>query len=165
MQSTVILQGKYLDQAHSQLEAQEGKKNKPKNSKLVGDRWPRLLTGDAFYEKVVEHQKMQRELADAKETWKEQQEEKSKALAEWKVKDDERKKRNEEKRVVWKAAVVGWEVEHDRAKLAKKRPQWKKPTLGKMEAAASRPSTPSLEDIEEEAEENEEDEDDDNDDD
>ena len=95
LQCSVILQGKYLDRVRHQLEAQEGKKNKGKSTKLVGDGWPRLLTGDTFYTKVIEHQLMQRELADAKEMRKEEREKKAKATAEWKTKDDERQKRNE----------------------------------------------------------------------
>jgi hypothetical protein len=37
LQCSVILQGKYLDRVQHQLEAQEGKKNKGKSTKLVGD--------------------------------------------------------------------------------------------------------------------------------
>jgi DDE superfamily endonuclease len=162
LQSTVILQEKYLDRVRHQLEAQEGKKNKGKSTKLVGDGWPRLLTGDTFYTKVIEHQLMQRELADAKELRREEREKKAKATADWKSKDDERKKRNEEKRGKWKEAVASWELERDRAKLTKQRPAWKKPILGKMEIAAPRPKAPALADIDEENEDedNSEDEDD-----
>ncbi|KIM81503.1 hypothetical protein PILCRDRAFT_89015 [Piloderma croceum F 1598] len=95
LQHTVILQGKYLDQVQHQLEAQEGKKKK--RTKLVNNGWPRLLTGDTFYTKVIEHQLMQRELADAKEMRKEEREKKAKGMAEWKTKDNERKMRNDEK--------------------------------------------------------------------
>jgi len=119
LQCSVILQGKYLDRVWHQLEAQEGKKNKGKSTKLVGDGWPCLLTGDTFYTKVIEHQLMQRELADAKEMRKEEREKKAKATAEWKTKDNKRKKRNDEKRGKWKEAVAVWELERNHAKLAK----------------------------------------------
>lgn len=171
LQSSVILQERYLDRVRHQLEAQERKNNKGKSTKLVGDGWPRLLTGDTFYTRVVEHQLMQRELADAKEMRKEEREKKAKATAEWKTKDDDRKKRNEEKRAKWKEAVASWELERDRAKIAKRRATWKKPVLGKMESAAPRPKAPALADIDEENEDgddsdgddsDDEDEDDDN---
>lgn len=138
--------------------AQEGKKNKGKSAKLVGDGWPHLLTGDGFYSKVIEHQLMWRELADAKDMRKEEREKKAKAVAEWKTKDDQRKKRNDEKRVKWKGAVAAWELERDRAKRAKTRPAWKKPVLGKIESAVPRPKAPALADIDEENEDDDDDE-------
>lgn len=109
LQSTVILQGKYLNRARAQLQAQE--KPKGKSTKLVGDGWPRLLTHDKFYEKVIDHQNMQRDLANAKEARKAAQEEKDIALARWKTEDDLQKKHNEEKWALWKAEVVLWEAE------------------------------------------------------
>jgi hypothetical protein len=142
-----------------------GGKNKGKSTKLVGDGWSRLLTGDTFYTKVIEHQLMQRELADAKEMRKEEREKKAKATAEWKTKDDERKKRNDEKRGKWKEAVAAWGLERDHVKLAKRRAAWKKPVLGKMESAAPRPKAPALADIDEENEDEEDAEDEDDEDD
>ncbi|KIK95078.1 hypothetical protein PAXRUDRAFT_60672, partial [Paxillus rubicundulus Ve08.2h10] len=58
MQSNVILQSMYCNKLSGQLAAQEeGKSKKRKGGHLVSDGLPRLLTGDEFFKKVVDHQK------------------------------------------------------------------------------------------------------------
>ncbi|KIK73765.1 hypothetical protein PAXRUDRAFT_64030, partial [Paxillus rubicundulus Ve08.2h10] len=57
LQSTVILQSMYCDWLSKQLAAQEKSQKKKKKGQLNGNGLPRLLTGDQFYERVVEHQK------------------------------------------------------------------------------------------------------------
>jgi hypothetical protein len=47
------LNGAYVDAVHSQLEAQEKKKQKKKKGHLVGDSLPRLLTAAKFVDQVV----------------------------------------------------------------------------------------------------------------
>ncbi|KAF9246200.1 hypothetical protein BU15DRAFT_58308 [Melanogaster broomeanus] len=56
MQSTVVLQGMFCERLSGQLAAQEEKQKKRKKGQLNGDGLPRLLTGDAFYSLVVEHE-------------------------------------------------------------------------------------------------------------
>ncbi|KAF9224097.1 hypothetical protein BS17DRAFT_753132 [Gyrodon lividus] len=56
MQSTVVLQGMFCERLSGQLAAQEEKLKKRKKGQLNGDGLPRLLTGDAFYGLVVEHE-------------------------------------------------------------------------------------------------------------
>ncbi|KAG1849460.1 hypothetical protein DFJ58DRAFT_662402, partial [Suillus subalutaceus] len=61
MQSTVVLQGMFSDRMSSQLAVQKEKRKGKKQEQLVGDGLRRLLTGDEFYNSVVEHH----EAADA----------------------------------------------------------------------------------------------------
>ncbi|KAG1742270.1 uncharacterized protein EDB91DRAFT_1000947, partial [Suillus paluster] len=51
----------YCSQLRGQLANQEEKKqSKKKNGKLMGDGLPRLLSGDDFYKRVVNHEKEQK---------------------------------------------------------------------------------------------------------
>jgi len=72
----VVLQGMFCDRLLSQLASlQEEKKQGKKCEQLVGDRLPRLLTGDAFYTSIIEHQKAAEVEAAALETcWQERDE-------------------------------------------------------------------------------------------
>ncbi|KIK74540.1 hypothetical protein PAXRUDRAFT_64606, partial [Paxillus rubicundulus Ve08.2h10] len=58
IQSNVVLQSMYCDKLSGQLTAQEERKSKKtKGGHLVSDGLPRLLTGNEFFKKVVDHQK------------------------------------------------------------------------------------------------------------
>jgi hypothetical protein len=58
MQSMIILQGMYCNSLHGQLTAQEESRNNSKKcGKLMGNGLPCYLSGDAFYTRVVNHEK------------------------------------------------------------------------------------------------------------
>jgi hypothetical protein len=58
MQSTIILQGMYCNSLHGQLTAQEESRNNSKKCrKLMGNGLSCYLSGDAFYTRVVDHEK------------------------------------------------------------------------------------------------------------
>ncbi|KAI6138984.1 hypothetical protein BKA82DRAFT_3927395, partial [Pisolithus tinctorius] len=69
LQAWAILNKAYCNKIHFQLAFQEEKKKNPGTpGKLVEDSLPRLLSGDEFYEKVVEFTKWQKENEVQKET-------------------------------------------------------------------------------------------------
>jgi len=143
MQSTIVLQGMYCDALNSQLAAQEESKNNPKKrGKLMGhgDGLPCYLSGDAFYTRVVDHEKAVVEQEAAKKTRREGREQRSAALEEWKKVDEARKQRNKELKVKYRAELERWKVEKERAKMEKRPPAWKRPTQGKLEAPVAKPA-------------------------
>ncbi|KAF9240494.1 hypothetical protein BU15DRAFT_61495 [Melanogaster broomeanus] len=94
MQSTVILQLMYCDWVSEQLAAQEESQRKKKKGQLNSDGLLRLLTGDQFYECVVEHQKNTEEDKIVQENCQKQREEQARLMTAWKEVDKEQKRRN-----------------------------------------------------------------------
>lgn len=73
LQATNILNQLHCSQLCGQLANQEAKKqSKKKNGKLMSDGLPRLLSSDEFYERVVNHEKEQKRVADDKKTRREE---------------------------------------------------------------------------------------------
>ncbi|KIK93751.1 hypothetical protein PAXRUDRAFT_46480, partial [Paxillus rubicundulus Ve08.2h10] len=101
MQSTVILQSMYCDRVSEQLAAQEESQRKKKKGQLNGDGLPRLLTGDQFYECVVEHQKNTEEEKIVQKNRRKQREEQARLMTAWKEVDEEQKRRNKARREVY----------------------------------------------------------------
>ena len=66
-QATLVLQGMYVDRVTKEL-ANNEEKRKKKKGQLNGDSLPKLLTGDEFYNRVVEHNKSMAEQEAARET-------------------------------------------------------------------------------------------------
>ncbi|KLO04281.1 hypothetical protein SCHPADRAFT_800339, partial [Schizopora paradoxa] len=58
-QSALVLQNIFCREVRSQLAAQEEDKKEKRKGKL-SDGVPKCLTSDAFYERVVEHERQQR---------------------------------------------------------------------------------------------------------
>ncbi|KIK76979.1 hypothetical protein PAXRUDRAFT_168210, partial [Paxillus rubicundulus Ve08.2h10] len=94
IQSTAVLQALYCDCLSEQLAAQEEKQKKRKTGQLNRDGLPRLLTGDEFYNQVVEHQKTAEEEKIKHENRQKLREAQLGVMAAWKEVDDTRKKRN-----------------------------------------------------------------------
>ncbi|KAJ7118094.1 hypothetical protein C8R44DRAFT_589743, partial [Mycena epipterygia] len=139
MQAMSVLQGMYADRAHSQLQAQEEKKNKKKQMGALGDGMPKLLTGDKFYNAVVANdESVARQAVEAaeKSTRRAQY---AREIAKWKKKEEARKVQNDVKRGKHQARVRDWEQERDSAKTEGRRPGWTKPKLGQLEKAIPRP--------------------------
>ncbi|KIK32131.1 hypothetical protein CY34DRAFT_102187 [Suillus luteus UH-Slu-Lm8-n1] len=141
MQSTIVLQSMFCDRLSSQLAAQEEKKqNSKRGGQLVGDGLPRLLTGDEFYHRVVEHQRAAEEEEAGREARRMEREGRAELLKTWKEAEAARLVRNEVRRTAYRDQVKLWEAERDRAKLERQRPAWNKPKLGKLEAPLPRPT-------------------------
>ncbi|KIK10643.1 hypothetical protein PISMIDRAFT_33559, partial [Pisolithus microcarpus 441] len=96
MQSVLVLQTMHCNRIMSQLAAQEDKekKRKKRKGKLMGDGLPRLLTGEAFYNRVVEFENAAAEEEVQRENRRKQKESRAEALGAWKVADKERRQRN-----------------------------------------------------------------------
>ncbi|KAG1728242.1 hypothetical protein EDD22DRAFT_961088 [Suillus occidentalis] len=116
MQSTIVLQSMFCDWLSSQLAAQEEKKqNSKRGGQLIGDGLPRLLTGDEFYHRVVEHQRAAKEEEAGREARQMEREGRAELLK------------------TWKEAEAAWLLE-------RRRPAWNKPKLGKLETLLPRPT-------------------------
>jgi len=77
VQSSVVLQAMFCERLSSQLAAQEEKQKSThkRKGKLIGDGLPRLLTGDEFHGRVVEHEKVVVEEDKAREEQRKQRDE------------------------------------------------------------------------------------------
>jgi hypothetical protein len=129
MQSSLVLNGAYCDLVRGQLAAQEDSKKSKKKGRLVGDGMPRLLTSNEFVRRVVAFQKTAEDTAVESEKRRVTKAERKEAMTGWRRLEKIRKDENQAIRARWQESVTAWEVERDRAKLAGRRPAWKKPVL------------------------------------
>ncbi|KAG1899334.1 uncharacterized protein F5891DRAFT_981112 [Suillus fuscotomentosus] len=90
-------------------------------------------------ERVVNHKKEQKRIADDKKTRREERERRSEALATWKRLEDARKRENNEQCTRYREAVEIWNEEKSKAKLSKQKFTSKKPVLGKLQPPVPRP--------------------------
>ncbi|KAG6370419.1 hypothetical protein JVT61DRAFT_12031 [Boletus reticuloceps] len=148
MQSTVVLQSIYCDKLSEQLVAQEEVKKAKKKGQLVGDGLPRLLTGDEFYKRVVNHKKAMEDEKVASEIRRKQKEQQSNLFLAWKEADDARKKRNKEQKTAYHQQLALWNHEQEQAKTERRRVSWVKPKLGKLEAPLPKPGSRSIDEVE-----------------
>lgn len=139
-QAALIMQHVYCEKVRRQLATQEKKKNnKGKSRKLMGDGKARLLTADAFIDRVVENtlaREAEEQARGDKRATREIYHEEVKA---WKKEEEARKVRNQAVKDVFKQEVKLWEAERDIQRTEKKRPRWKKPTQGPLEKAKPKP--------------------------
>ncbi|EGO30778.1 hypothetical protein SERLADRAFT_404796 [Serpula lacrymans var. lacrymans S7.9] len=112
--------------AHSQLAAQEEKQKRRKKGQLNSDGLPRLLTGDEFYNRVVEHQTALDAAKAAQEDCCKQKEEQSGVLTEWKKLEKLRKTWNTACREAYHEAMHLWKEESNLAKQERRRVGWGK---------------------------------------
>ncbi|EGO04738.1 hypothetical protein SERLA73DRAFT_68404 [Serpula lacrymans var. lacrymans S7.3] len=122
-----------------QLAAQEEKQKRRKKGQLNSDGLPRLLTGDEFYNRVLEHQTILDAAKAAQEDCCKQKEEQSGALTEWKKLKKLRKTRNTAHREAYHEAMHLWKEESNLAKQERRWVGWAKPKLGKLESQAPKP--------------------------
>ncbi|KIK91516.1 hypothetical protein PAXRUDRAFT_149349 [Paxillus rubicundulus Ve08.2h10] len=98
----------YCDCLSEQLAAQEESQKKRKKGQLNGDRLPRLLTSNEFYNCVVEHQKNLDEEKMAQENHRRQRQEQSGMMATWKGAEETWKKQNQERQEVYCEVLRLW---------------------------------------------------------
>ena len=92
LQAANILNEAYCSRLRGQLAHKEEKQANPKGKgKLMGSGLPCLLSGDWFYERVVEFEAHQREEECKKAARVESREERGEVLTRWKEKQEERK--------------------------------------------------------------------------
>jgi len=140
LQATNILNEAYCSRPRGQLAHKEdkGKQTKGKG-KLVGDGLPCLLSGDVFYEKVVDAEAGQRQEEREKVARKGLREDRAELLVEWKKQQEVRKADIAARRAQWEQEKEEWEMEKAVAKVAKIKFSKKKPTLGKLPGVIPRP--------------------------
>lgn len=140
-QASNILNELYCSKLRRQLAYSEEKRAKKQKGKgrLMGDGLPCLLSGDAFYEKVVDFETLQREEERRKEAKRQEKEDMAESLAAWKKDETARKSRNEAKRERYREAVKVWEAERDVARQSKTAFRKLKPRQETLEKAAPRP--------------------------
>jgi hypothetical protein len=144
LQAANILNEAYCSRLRGQLAHKEEKKANPKGKgKLMGDGLPCLLSGDWFYEWVVEFEAWQQREEREKEARLEAREERGEALVKWREQQEERKVAIAARRAEWETEKQVWETKKAAAKLAKKRFDRPKPLLGKLPPAIPRPKTSS----------------------
>ncbi|KAK0462758.1 hypothetical protein IW261DRAFT_1293832, partial [Armillaria novae-zelandiae] len=165
LQAANVLNEAYCAVLQEQLAFKEEKgKKKTASGRLMGDGMPVLLTGDDFYERVVQWEKSQEEAAAAKTNRKAAKVMRDSRLADWIKKCDERTaeiKRIEER---WEKAKEEWNEEKEKwkrdktaglnvpAHVAKLKPKQgplpkaiPRPTIKRQSPTANKPSSESLE--------------------
>ncbi|KAG1777812.1 hypothetical protein EV702DRAFT_969002 [Suillus placidus] len=115
---------------------EEAKNNSKKRGKLMGNGLPCYLSGDAFYTRVVDHEKA---AADEEVAKQEEREQRAAALEEWKKMEEARKHHNRESKGKYQMDLEWWKEEKERVRLEKRRLAWKKPMRGKLEAPLPKP--------------------------
>ncbi|KAJ7442313.1 hypothetical protein FB451DRAFT_1057607 [Mycena latifolia] len=127
MQAGVMLAGMYSNRAHTQLQAQETRRQRKSGKKRMGDGKAKYFTGDEFFNLAVNDARQREEDEVGKEQRKMQRAAHAAELALWKQKNEAIKQRNEAKRVTFASDSTAWELEKAAAKLEKRRPGWEKP--------------------------------------
>ena len=127
LQANNILQGAYLERVRGQLHAKEA--GKARSDRLMGDGMPVALTGDEFYERVVQKTHQQAQDQARKAQAQEADAEYRIKLAEWQVQDKERIEANKARRAAHKLALSEWNEAKKAAKAAKSVFNVAKPTL------------------------------------
>ncbi|KAF9005350.1 hypothetical protein BDZ89DRAFT_966568 [Hymenopellis radicata] len=118
LQASNILNEAYCTVLREQLAFKTGKAKKKKeeiSGRLMGDGLPVLLTGDFFYERVVEWEKEQSRKKTQKEDRRVAKEARNARLDKWKEQCQERLKDIEEINAAWEVEKVQW---------AKRKQQW-----------------------------------------
>ncbi|KAI6012293.1 hypothetical protein PISMIDRAFT_103525, partial [Pisolithus microcarpus 441] len=93
----------------------QGKKRKKRKGKLMGDGLPRLLTGEAFYNRVVEFENAAAEEEVQRENQRKQKESQAEALGAWKVADKEWQQCNKACNETYKTELGNWKAERELA--------------------------------------------------
>ena len=106
----------------------------------MGDGLPRFLSGDEFYEKVVEFECEQKKHIAEKKTRKEEREKRAEGLAVWKHLEDERKMENKDRRTQYHTALEKWNEDKLRAKAEGQKFSEAKLVLGKLCGPVPRPA-------------------------
>ncbi|THU84613.1 hypothetical protein K435DRAFT_687176 [Dendrothele bispora CBS 962.96] len=152
MQAGVVLSNMYTSQVQKQLQAHEQKKSKGK-TRLLGDGKAQLLSGDSFFNLVVEDEEKRKEEAAQKEKKKESRMAYAEELQRWEAENEGIKARNAEKKKRFDEAETAWQVEKALAKTEKRRPKWNRPQWRKDYQPEKLRPRPKLADVEGEGDE------------
>ncbi|VDB92033.1 unnamed protein product [Peniophora sp. CBMAI 1063] len=138
---TLVLQSDYVDRVRSQLIDKENKKTSTRQ-KLVGDGLPRLLTDDAFFARVQEHEKRMAEDAAGKESRKLGAEGYKAAKVEWEYQSRKRREQNDAIKAEYAGKLAEWKTQCEQRKRDGDRSRASaipKPLRGPLVAAIPKP--------------------------
>lgn len=118
LQGQAVLQQLYANRVRTQLAAKEEKaaKKGKGRGKHLKDGLPRLLTGEAYFQHVVEHEEAMKEKEREKDARKKARESQAAEMILWEQEDQKRRERNEERTHTWKEALDRWEADRKVAK-------------------------------------------------
>jgi hypothetical protein len=139
LQASNILNEAYCGKLKRHLAHQENKKKDKGKGTLVGDGLPRVLTGDAFYEAVVEFRKAKDAEERDAETRKDAKVVYAAALKEWMEGEAARKAEKEELMIEYRHTVACWEKVKARSARNRTKFDLPKPKMPKFDKAALRP--------------------------
>ncbi|KAJ3966652.1 hypothetical protein EV361DRAFT_853970 [Lentinula raphanica] len=142
MQSSMVLNTAYCNRLRAQLAAQEESRKRTSKARLVGDGLPRLLTSEAFVNRVEAFQKAVDE--------KQKQQKRSKVVkldragmkAEWEKLNSERVEHNNRVHIQWKEDCRLWDENKKQGKAQGPRPKWKDVSSGKIFSSLESPEIP-----------------------
>ena len=141
LQAANILNEMYCSMLRGQLAHHKKKKNTPKGmGKLVGDGLPRLLSGDEFYEQVVEFADWQKRTEREKVERKQTRDGRVEVMKEWHKADEEQKRQNAVRRLEYKEEKGAWEAAKRKAVVQKQRFGVPAPKLGKCPGPYPKPA-------------------------
>jgi hypothetical protein len=119
LQATNILNEAYCSRLRGQLAHQEAKKVGSKGKgKLMGSGLPCLLSGDVFYEQVVDLETAHRREEQEKLERLHVREERAGLLVEWKKQQEARTIEIAKRRAEWEVEKREWEAEANTGKVA-----------------------------------------------
>ena len=148
LQASNVLNALYCQKLRGQLAHKEKKTKEKRDSKgkgkLMGDGLPCFLSGDVFYERVVEFEARQKGEAREAEARKDARGANAEALGLWKKEDKERVARNNEVRRNHKEAIAVWEEARKAARATKKRFTLKKLCQELLRKVPSDPRDPNM---------------------
>lgn len=126
LQASNILNEIYCNKLRFQLAYKEEKQGQLKG-KLIGDGLPKMLTGDEFYERVVEFTKWQQEQEKLRAERQEDAAGYKIELAAWNKEENERKAKNKERSEEFHMEVAAWNERREKAKGKGKLREFKEP--------------------------------------
>lgn len=142
LQASNVLNEIYCNKLQFQLAYKEEKKAKEDmKGRLAGDGLPKMLTGDEFYERVVEFTKWQKDQEREKEERREETLGYKEEVEMWKKLEDERKAKNKALSEKYHTAVAAWQKRREAAKAKGKLSLFKdlKPKMGPKFKAIPKP--------------------------
>lgn len=166
-QASNVLNQLYCNRLHSQLAFTEEKNKKVKGKRkgqLMGNGLPAFLSGDEWWEKLMDWEAAQQEEERQRTAKRQEKEEMAEHIAIWKSSEKVQVERNNRRREQNKDALRVWVKNRDAAKRARRLFKDAKPVPEPIEKPTPRPkATDAVEEMEESGPESEDDDDDDDD--
>ncbi|KAF8981678.1 hypothetical protein BDQ17DRAFT_1177712, partial [Cyathus striatus] len=142
--ATSVLQNMYVKDVKTHLEHHEKQSQKKKSkNRIFGDGMPKLMTGDDFFNTVVESEKEREKDKQEKDERRIINTNHTEVLREWKKEENVRLARNRAVQETYQKATKDWKEEDTSARIEGRRPRWEKPKQGKIKSFVPRPKKPT----------------------